>query len=47
MMHTLDSQFAKLYPPNAIEKSVVLFSHFVLECIFFERKADASICWKR
>ena len=35
MRHILGSQFAKLYAPNAVEKSVVQFSQPVQECIFF------------
>jgi hypothetical protein len=37
MRHILGSQFAKLYAPNAVEKSVVQLSQSVQECIFFNR----------
>jgi hypothetical protein len=37
MRHILGSQFAKLYAPNTVEKSVVQLSQSVQECIFFNR----------
>ncbi len=37
MRHILGLQFAKLYAPNAVEKSVVQLSQSVQECIFFNR----------
>jgi len=46
MKHTLGSQFAKLYAPAGIEKSVVQFSQFVQEYIVFNR-LDLSLSEKQ
>jgi len=37
MRHTLHSQFARPYAPNAVEKSVVQFSQSVQEYLFQQR----------